>query len=331
MAILSSEESPLLPEKTMETTPSFSSAMETTKGRRPQAIAHRGYKAAYPENTMGAFKGAVEVGAHAIETDVHLSKDGVVVLSHDATLKRCFGEETKIADCEWEYLKELRTLKEPKQPMPRLLDLLRYLNTPGLEDIWVLLDIKLDDEATTMITLISRTLEEVKATRPWSERIMLGCWNAKYVPLCQKLLPGYPMAHIGWNISYARQFLKVPNVQFNMLQPAMVGPWGNSFMKEVHDANRSLFLWTVNQEKSMRWCMSKGVDGVITDDPKKYLELSEEYHGEKVFASLYSWGFLLMVWIMTPFYKNIFRKKFGIRMDRKSVCEDLGIEDDSKL
>ena len=51
----------------------------------PQAIAHRGYKAAHPENTMGAFKGAVEVGAHAIETDLHISKDGVIVLSHVST------------------------------------------------------------------------------------------------------------------------------------------------------------------------------------------------------------------------------------------------------
>jgi len=48
----------------------------------PQAIAHRGYKAQYPENTMGAFRGAVDIGVHALETDVHLSKDGVVVLSH---------------------------------------------------------------------------------------------------------------------------------------------------------------------------------------------------------------------------------------------------------
>ncbi len=59
------------------------SAIKTASGeRRPQAIAHRGYKAAFPENTMGAFRGAAEVGAHAIETDIHLSKDGVVVLSH---------------------------------------------------------------------------------------------------------------------------------------------------------------------------------------------------------------------------------------------------------
>lgn len=48
----------------------------------PQAIAHRGYKAKFPENTMGAFRGAIEVGAHAIETDLHLSKDDVVVISH---------------------------------------------------------------------------------------------------------------------------------------------------------------------------------------------------------------------------------------------------------
>ena len=48
----------------------------------PQTIAHRGYKAKHPENTMGAMRGAVEVGAHALETDIHLTKDDEVVLSH---------------------------------------------------------------------------------------------------------------------------------------------------------------------------------------------------------------------------------------------------------
>jgi phosphatidylglycerol phospholipase C len=48
----------------------------------PQAIAHRGYKAKYPENSILAFDAAVDIGAHAIETDVHLTADGVVVMSH---------------------------------------------------------------------------------------------------------------------------------------------------------------------------------------------------------------------------------------------------------
>jgi tubulin gamma len=64
-------------------TASFAFARKDVSGKRkPQAIAHRGYKAKFPENTMGAFRGAVEVGAEGLETDIHLSKDGVAMLSH---------------------------------------------------------------------------------------------------------------------------------------------------------------------------------------------------------------------------------------------------------
>jgi glycerophosphoryl diester phosphodiesterase len=62
---------------------SFSLAMKNADRRRiPQTIAHRGYKAAFPENSMAAFEAAVKVGAHAVETDLHMTKDGVIVLSH---------------------------------------------------------------------------------------------------------------------------------------------------------------------------------------------------------------------------------------------------------
>jgi glycerophosphoryl diester phosphodiesterase len=124
-------------------TAGFARARKDETGRRkPQAIAHRGFKAKFPENTMGAFRGAVQVGADALETDIHLSKDNVVVLSHDKDLKRCFGRQEKIIDCEWEFLSKLKTLKEPHESMPRLADLLEYLAQPGMEEIWVLLDIK---------------------------------------------------------------------------------------------------------------------------------------------------------------------------------------------
>lgn len=64
-------------------TASWTFAKKEVGGERfPQAIAHRGYKASHPENTMGAFRGAVACGAHALETDVHITKDEVVVLSH---------------------------------------------------------------------------------------------------------------------------------------------------------------------------------------------------------------------------------------------------------
>lgn len=62
---------------------SWTVARKDKDGRQlPQTIAHRGDKASFPENTMAAFRSAVEIGSHAIETDIHLSKDNVVVLSH---------------------------------------------------------------------------------------------------------------------------------------------------------------------------------------------------------------------------------------------------------
>jgi glycerophosphoryl diester phosphodiesterase len=58
-------------------------ATKSKAGERiPQVIGHRGFKARYPENSMLSFQGAISAGAHALETDVHLTRDNVVVLSH---------------------------------------------------------------------------------------------------------------------------------------------------------------------------------------------------------------------------------------------------------
>ena len=51
-------------------------------------IAHRGFKGKYPENTLLAFKKAIDIGVDGIEFDVHLSKDGVPIIIHDETLNR---------------------------------------------------------------------------------------------------------------------------------------------------------------------------------------------------------------------------------------------------
>ena len=91
---------------------------------------------------MGAFAGAVKIGAHAIETDVHITRDNIVVLSHDANLKRCFGRPERLIDVDWNFVSTLPTLAEPKQYMPRLQDLLEFLAQPSNEDIWLVLDIK---------------------------------------------------------------------------------------------------------------------------------------------------------------------------------------------
>ncbi|KAL9624869.1 MAG: hypothetical protein Q9160_000916 [Pyrenula sp. 1 TL-2023] len=169
--------------------------------------------------------------------------------------------------------------------MPRLLDLLEYLSLPGHEHIWALLDIKLDNPPEDVMRLIAQTLDSHSQShaqsRPWSSRIVLGIWAAKYLPLCTTYLPSYPIAHIGFSTSYARQFLSVPHVSFNMLQPLLLGPIGAKFIRDVRqDPDRSLFVWTVNDEDMMRWSIRKEVDGVITDEPEKFLRVCREWGTE---------------------------------------------------
>ena len=74
--------------------------------------------------------------------DLHVSKDSVVVVSHDPSLKRCFGIHKKVSDCDWKYLQGLRTIDEPKERMPTLVDVLEFLDREDLEHVWALLDIK---------------------------------------------------------------------------------------------------------------------------------------------------------------------------------------------
>ncbi|KAK1819952.1 hypothetical protein LTR12_005674 [Friedmanniomyces endolithicus] len=277
-----------IPEDAVFPIPTFTLArLDAQKRKMPQCIAHRGYKAKFPENTMAAFKGAVAAGAHALETDVHITKDDVVVLSHDPTLKRCFGRPEKIIDTPWSTIQDLRTVAEPHEPMPQLRDVITYLAQPAQEQIWILLDIKLDNDAETIMRLLGSTLASIapSATTPWRQRVVLGIWAAKFLPLAQQYLPEFPVMHIGFSTSYARHFLKVPNIGFNMLLPILIAPGGRSFLRDVRKDHRQVLAWTVNAEDRMEWCIRRKLDGVITDDPEKFLRVCERYD-ERVRESL---------------------------------------------
>lgn len=74
-------------------------------------IAHRGFRSRYPENTMLAFRKAVEEGCHGIEFDVHLSKDGEAVIIHDETLDRTTDGFGLVAEKTYNELKSLNAVK----------------------------------------------------------------------------------------------------------------------------------------------------------------------------------------------------------------------------
>lgn len=264
---------------------------------------------------MAAFRGAIEQArAHAIETDIHLTKDNVVVLSHDPDLKRCFGRSERVIDCDWKFISQLQTTRAPHQTMPRLKDLLEYIAQPSLQDVWILLDIKLDNDADNVMRLIAETLASVNSgSNPWQSRVVLGIWAAKYLSLCVKYLPGHPVAYIGFSTCYARQFLKVPNVGFNMYAKTLFGPIGTRFIRDVQRAKRPLFLWTVNEPNIMKWSIVKGADGVITDDPKLFNEVCDDFDNERDARSAYiTWG----QWLYT-FWLYIIMALFSIPLKHR--------------
>ena len=92
---------------------------------RPIAIAHRGGSLEGEENTLANFARAVALGYGHVETDVHLSADGEVVIHHDPTLSRMTGDPRAIAGLSWAELSQVRT--HGGAPIPRLDDLLEEL------------------------------------------------------------------------------------------------------------------------------------------------------------------------------------------------------------
>ncbi|KAJ4993218.1 Tubulin gamma chain [Stagonosporopsis vannaccii] len=316
-------EQPLLGPKAEFPAVAFAYARKNETGKRlPQAIAHRGFKARFPENTMGAFRGAVEVGADAVETDIHLTRDGVVVLSHDKDLKRCFGRKEKLIDCDYEFVSSLKTLKEPHESMPRLSDLLEFLAQPGLENVWVLLDIKLDNNADDVMRLISETIQSVPASsaRPWQSRIVLGCWAAKYLPLCSHYLPGFPVSHIGFSVLVASYFFTIPNVSFNMNQAVLMPPWGKAFIRKAQCDGRPVYAWTVNDARRMRWDIQQGLDGVITDDPELFLEVRRGWHeGTEHGLRARDWLDIARVNFFALIFSLLFQLMYGFRQEKPEI------------
>ena len=111
--------------------------------------AHRGASEYYPENTLSAFYAGVEMGANGIETDVQRTKDGVLVLFHDDTLKRVTGADGGVSDHTYEELLRL-TVHNKKGDR---FDKITYF---GWRDLAFAIELKMDGVAEQTIDLLER-------------------------------------------------------------------------------------------------------------------------------------------------------------------------------
>jgi glycerophosphoryl diester phosphodiesterase len=239
------------------------------------AIAHRGFSGAAPENTLAAFKRAMDVGSDMIELDVHLSKDGQVVVIHDDTLKRTTTGIGRVADFSLEELKQLdagkwfgsRFFGEKIPTLKEVLDLTR-------NKIPIHIELKEGGLGRYTITdLADRSLEEVEKAG-LLDQVLFGSFSLSAVDRIREKHPRLPV-------------VLIYNKPWELPQDATGGrpiPIVSSSGKVLNQANASkarqqgmkVFVWTLDQEEHMGQFLNVGVDGIITNHPDKLIKILQK-------------------------------------------------------
>lgn len=166
----------------------------------PILVAHRGYAARYPENTLTALQAAVEAGARWLEFDVQFSADGVPVLLHDTSLQRTAGCAASVFDLEARQLQTI-AVGEPARfgdrfatvRLPMLDEVVAWLETESRVQAFV--EIKIESLQHFGIERVQRALQKVLA--PVRDRCVLISYDDAFLFAARLAAPG----RIGWIVS----------------------------------------------------------------------------------------------------------------------------------
>lgn len=263
----------------------------------PECWGHRGSAATFPENTMESFKAAIAVGAHAIESDVHVTLDSVVIMSHDPDLARTTDAVGLIKERNWfgeDGMEHCRTLKEPKQPMPTFAQTIELLMLPENRHVKFNVDVKVQNNPDRLFKLMHQT---ISAQENWettlAPRIVLGLWHPTFIVPAKTHLPYLSLAHIGVSLEIAREYFWESCDAFSILFIALASTEGERFRKDAKAAGKSIMVWTVNDPLQMTEAVRWGVDAIITDKPKDWIDLrariSENYESSAEYGRSFLW------------------------------------------
>jgi glycerophosphoryl diester phosphodiesterase len=235
-----------------------------------EIIAHRGASHDAPENTLAAFKLGWEQQAEAVELDISLSKDGHVIVLHDADTRRTTGADHKVSQAS---LAELQSLdagswKGPQwkgEKIPMLSDAVALVP----EGRRLFIEIKCGPE---VLPALERVIS-ASGKRP-GQLVIIG-FGYDTMQAAKKLLPRH---EVYWLVSPKKESQgRLPTVE-EMVRKAKAAsldglnlnfqfPMDPGFVAKVREAGLKLYAWTVNDAKIARRLAEAGVDGITTDRP----------------------------------------------------------------
>ncbi len=241
-------------------------------------VGHRGYRGKFAENSIHGFNEAVKDGAKVIEMDIQVSLDDVVVVSHDENTERCFDKAYDITSTNFKGTLDTVTMKEaPHEKMPTFIEVAKLFTTKEYEGVVLMIDIK----RTNHTSVVSKIVRDLKIINPdldfWSSCVTLGIWKAEFLPVCKEHAPQFDLTHIGISQGYVAEFLKsdqVKAVSLSHLSYGAVG--GEAVLKQIRDAGKLVYSWTINDEYLMNWAIAANLDGVITDYASRYHDIQSK-------------------------------------------------------
>ncbi len=231
----------------------------TPPAARTKVIAHRGYSAIAPENTLAAFQAAIAAGADAIEFDVRLTRDGQPVIMHDATVDRTTNGRGAVAAL---TLAQIRALSANRRFAPRFAG----ERVPTLDEVlalargrvMALAELKDPDR-----TRLPRLLADALVRHDMAQRTLVISFHAASLRRFRKEAPGVPIGRLA--LPYAPPGRRALQVHAD----AALGFFGALDRRTVRTAQAAgleVYGWTVNDPLALARIAGLGVDGIISDD-----------------------------------------------------------------
>lgn len=226
----------------------------------PLAIAHRGGAVDGAENTLAAFARAVEAGYHYLETDVHLTADGVLIAFHDDELDRVTDGTGRIDELPWARIRQARVAGT--QQIPTLAEVL-----DAFPDVRVNIDPKTDATVEPLV----RAIRDADA----GDRVLIGSFDQRRLLRVRRRLPGVATSMGPWEVralkAAARGLMPtafVPRRAVCAQVPEVhegTRIVDRAFVRTAHERGLQVHVWTVNEAPDMHRLLNYGVDGIVTD------------------------------------------------------------------
>lgn len=226
----------------------------------PVITYHRGYSSRAPENTMAAFETALEHGSPRIELDVQMTADGVAVVTHDTSLRRCTGYSANIYDLPYAQVQQLDAGRWFHRQFTG-----SYI--PTLEEVLALckgkaeLNIEIKPSTFTP-TLEAETVRLIHAYDYGSDCVVT---SQSYETLCKvkeldpDITTGYILA-LGVGTYYDLPAADFFSVESTFITAGMV--------QQIHLRGKTISAWTINRQQDAEKLLQLGVDDLITDKPE---------------------------------------------------------------